>query len=142
PVTTRGEEGDVDARRVGGGQVLHLHLPPDRLHPGPGGARRGEEADAVGGEPALLEDRDHRPAHRAGGADDCDRAAHDSPSCRFGPSWSPKASCNAATASSIRSARMTQVMRIVEVEIISMSMPRPASVRNMRAATPGWDFMP
>ena len=33
-------------------------------------------------------------------------------------------------------------MRIAEVEIISMLMPSSASVSNIVAATPGFDFMP
>ena len=41
-----------------------------------------------------------------------------------------------------RSSRTTHEMRIADVEIISMLMPLSASVSNIVAATPGFDFMP
>src|SRR5438309_563361 len=56
--------------------------------------------------------------------------------------YSLNASCNAATASLTRSTSMMQVMRISEVEIISMLMPRSDRVRNMEAATPACPRMP
>lgn len=45
-----------------------------------------------------------------------------------------KASCSALTASAVRSPSMMQVIRISEVVIISMLIPRSASARNIRAA--------
>ena len=45
-------------------------------------------------------------------------------------------------ASSTTASSTTQLMRIEEVEIISMLTPRPASVSNIVAVTPGCDFIP
>ena len=48
----------------------------------------------------------------------------------------------ARTATPMSAARITQEMRMVEVEIISMLTPASARASNMAAATPGLDFMP
>ena len=55
---------------------------------------------------------------------------------------SPKRLCTARTARSPSSARITQEMRIDDVEIISMLMPSAASASNMSAATPGLLLIP
>ena len=70
-----GEDGDVDAVRVGGGEVLDLDPGAAELQHRPGGAGRGEEPHGAGGEAALLEQGAHDAAHLAGGAHDGHRDA-------------------------------------------------------------------
>ena len=66
------EEGDVDALEGLGRRLLHLDLAAVEREGRPGRACRGEEADLPDREAALDEDRGHRAADDAGGADDGD----------------------------------------------------------------------
>src|SRR5690606_37714871 len=135
PVGTGREQRDVDAGGVGDIEVFDLHFSPARLDLGSGRATRGHEAQVVDGEVALLEYRKHGAAHHTGGADDGD-VGH------AGTFPNSKASWRTRTASSTRSSRMTQEMRIVDVEIISTLMFAVANAWNTLAATPGCDFIP
>src|SRR5262249_11792892 len=95
----------------------------------PFGRQRDELVDR---EVPPFQDPQHLPAHRAGRTDH--RDLHEAPS--------PKRSCTARSARSASSLRITQEIRIGDVEIISMLIPSPASTSNMSAATPGCVFMP
>src|SRR4051794_35848337 len=105
-----------------------------------------EEHDVVRGERAPLEQAAHDAAHGSGGTDD--REPHDE-NCPKGCSGrivsnpdSSKAECSARTASGTRSPRMTQEMRMGDVEIISMLMSLEPRVVKTLAATPGCVFIP
>src|SRR6516225_9146312 len=103
----------------------------------PGRAGRGEVANRRGGKASGGQHGPHHAANMAGGAIDADIEfpAHHSAS-------SLNASWRATTALSTSSSRMTQVMRMADVEIISMLMPASASVSNIVADTPACVFIP
>ena len=102
-----------------------------------GGARRRERDDLARGELPFAQQRAHRRADDAGGADHGDpkSAAHRA-SCPIGRSrWtSARLSWNAEwsawTARGTASERITHAILIGEVVIISMLMPSAASVSN------------
>src|SRR5713101_6943817 len=97
---------------VGDGNVLYHHA-IQRLPRGSCGRevphRRHREA-------SLGQDGPHDPAHLAGSAVQADADVFHSAS-------SLNASCRTDTAFSISSSRTTQVIRMAEVEIISMLIP-------------------
>ena len=119
-----------------------------------GRAGRGEEPQLVDREAPLGEHRAHDAADLAGGAEDADvhgaKATGDS---RVGSCHGPAGSVLGLVELEggvqglhgllrPRPARTTHEMRMAEVEIISMLIPLSASVSNIVAATPGFDFMP
>ncbi|MDF2581099.1 MAG: hypothetical protein K0S49_2678, partial [Microbacterium sp.] len=69
---TGGEEGDVDAGGVGGGDVLDDDGVTGELDRGPRGASGGEQAQLADREVPLDEDLAHHLSDLAGGADDGD----------------------------------------------------------------------
>src|SRR5664279_2560452 len=157
------EERDVEATQVGA-IVEQLHGAAIDL--GSGRPRRGEEDDLVSREVALGQQREHRPAHGAGGANDSHAHAAGSASARMlalrvhggarviqlrhrgpcsgsmPPSPSSKAACRERTAWGTWSARMMHEILIGEVEIISMLMFWVANVSKTLKATPGCERMP
>ena len=115
-----------------------------------GGAGGGEQAQASTGKSRSARIWRITAADLAGGSDDADVHARQAtrasrrPRRITGPGVRPpqfaarsKASWRATTARSSSSSGTTQVMRMAEVEIISMLIPSPASVSNIVAATPG-----
>ena len=86
-----GEQAHVETGVVGGGRVLHGDGAVAPVQRAPGRAGRGEEAQPVHREGALVQQGAHHPAHLAGCADDSD--IHEAAGYRRSP---------AATASAVQ----------------------------------------
>ena len=143
----RGEQGDVEAGRVGGRGVLDLDLLAAERQLRPAERAEAKNRTAGRGEVALLEQLAHDLADLAGGADHSDRRPL--PSAPSPRTRRPRLVAAEPERLVQRGDGLVELVslisteiRISDVEIRSMLTPTSASASQNVAVTPGWVRMP